>query len=119
MIDEDLTAIETRCEQMVALSARVRRAGATNTPHVTPGALSLWLDELCVKDIPELVAKVRRLREEVAYLRLLHRRGGESETAFLQAALRRIADATWEVWRADAAARSMVQEARWALGEQD
>ena len=117
--DKDLADIEARCQQVAAVSAKVGRASTMRAPHVTPASLSLWIDELCNADVPRLLAEVRRLRAELAYLRGLREDAGDDEAAYLRAALRRIATATWEVWRGDAAARGMAQEARWALGEQD
>ncbi|HLH25221.1 MAG TPA: hypothetical protein VK066_22085 [Chloroflexota bacterium] len=117
--EEDLAAIEARSAAVVALSVRLRRAGPAGSPHVGSAAIGGWLDDVCGNDVPRLAAEVRRLRAEIAYLRTLQDDGGTSEAERLRAALRGIASATWKVWFADAAAQSMVQQARWALGEGD
>ena len=117
--DQELAAIEERSAAVVSLSVRLRRAGPAGSPHVGPAAIGGWLDDVCGNDVPRLAAEIRRLRTEVAYLRMLQQRGGASEAERLRVALRGIASATWKAWLADAAAESMVQQARWALGDGD
>ena len=68
-------------------------------------------------DVPSLLAELRRLRAENAYLVSVLAAGGGDES--LRAALRRIAQMTWKTWFADEAATQMAREARWALGESD
>jgi hypothetical protein len=115
--DDELNAIEARSAAVVSLSVRLRRAGPAGSPHVGPAAISGWLDDVCGNDVPRLAAEIRRLRAEVAYLQALQQRGGSSEAERLRVALEGIATATWKTWFADEAARSMAQQARWALGE--
>jgi hypothetical protein len=115
--DEELAAIEARSAAVVALSVRLRRAGPAGSPHVGPAAIGGWLDDVCGNDVPRLAAEIRRLRAEVAYLHMLQERGGSHEAERLRVALQAIATATWKTWFADEAAQSMVQQARWALGD--
>ena len=115
--DEELAAIEARSAAVVALSIRLRRAGPAGSPHVGSAAIGGWLDDVCGNDVPRLAAEIRRLHAQVAYLHALHERAGTDEAERLRAALQGIATATWKTWFADEAARSLVQQARWALGE--
>jgi hypothetical protein len=62
------------------------------------------------------MAEVRRLQDELTYLRALQAGGGESQDERLRTALERIAGMSWKSWFAEEAARDMVQQARWALG---
>jgi hypothetical protein len=62
------------------------------------------------------MAEVRRLQEELTYLRALQAEGGDSQDERLRTALQRIAGMSWKSWFAEEAARDMVQQARWALG---
>ncbi len=117
--DDELAAIEARSAALLALTTRLRRTGPAGSPHVGAAAVGAWLDDVCGNDVPRLAAEIRRLRAEVAYLRMLQERGGASEDDRLRAALRGIASATWKAWLADAAAQAMVQQARWALGDGD
>src|SRR5581483_8792740 len=111
--------IEGRSAAVVALSVRLRRAGPAGSPHVGSAAIGGWLDDVCGNDVPRLAAEIRRLRAEVAYLRMLQQRSDGSEAERLRVALQGIASASWKTWFADAAAESMVQQARWALGDGD
>ncbi len=115
--DDALADLEARCTQMLAVNERLRRTGPAGSPHVSPAVVALWIDELCAKDIPMLLAEIQRLREESAYLRSLLAAGGGD--ASLRAALRKIARTTWKTWFADETATQMVREARLALGESD
>jgi ribosomal protein L29 len=117
--DEELAAIEARSAAVVALSVRLRRAGPAGSPHVGPAAIGGWLDDICGNDVPRLAAEIRRLHAEIAYLRMLQQHGGTSEAERLRVALQTIATATWKTWFADEAAQAMVQQARWALGDED
>ncbi len=119
LADDELEAIEQRSAAVVALSVRLRRAGPAGSPHVGSAAIGGWLDDVCGNDVPRLAAEIRRLRAEVAYLRRLQEQSGGSEAERLRLALQGIAASTWKAWLADAAAESMVQQARWALGEAD
>jgi hypothetical protein len=116
--EQQLAEIEARCAELAALSALLRRTGPAGSPHVSPAAVAAWLDDLCARDLPLLIAEIRRLRAEVAYHRALQQESGDNETERLRAALRRIASATWKTWFAEEAARALVQEARWALGDE-
>jgi hypothetical protein len=119
LADEELHTIEARSAAVVALSVRLRRAGPAGSPHVGPSAIGGCLDDVCGNDVPRLAAEIRRLRAEVAYLQALQQRGGTDEAERLRVALEGIATATWKTWFADEAARSMAQQARWALGDGD
>ncbi len=115
--DEALAELEARCTQMLAVNERLRRTGPAGSPHISPAVVALWIDELCAKDVPGLVAEIQRLRQENAYLRSVLAAGGGDES--LRAALRKIAHTTWKTWFADETATQMVREARLALGESD
>jgi len=117
LADEQLAAIEARSAAVFALSVRLRRAGPAGSPHIGPSAIAGWLDDVCGNDVPRLVAEIRRLRAEIAYLHLLQPHDDTSEAERLRTALRGIATMTWKTWFADEAAQSMAQQARWALGE--
>jgi hypothetical protein len=117
LADETLTDLETRCTQMLSVNERLRRTGPAGSPHVSPAVVALWIEELCANDVPALLAELRRLRAENAYLSAMLAAGGGDES--LRAALRKIAHTTWKTWFADEAATQMVREARWALGESD
>ena len=115
--DEALAELEARCTQMLAVNERLRRTGPAGSPHISPAVVALWIDELCSKDVPGLLAEIQRLRAENAYLQALLAAGGGDES--LRAALRKIAHTTWKTWFADETATQMVREARLALGESD
>src|SRR5437764_2473686 len=115
--DESLAELERRCMQMLAVNERLRRTGPAGSPHVSPAVVALWIEELCAKDVPSLLAELRRLRAENAYLGSLLAAGGGDES--LRTALRKIGQMTWKTWFADEAATQMVREACWALGESD
>jgi hypothetical protein len=115
--DETLAELETRCTQMLAVNERLRRTGPAGSPHVSPAVVALWIEELCAKDVPSLLAELRRLRAENAYLGSVLAAGGGDES--LRAALRKIGQMTWKTWFADEAATQMAREARLALGESD
>lgn len=114
--DQELADIEARSGELAALVSLLRRTGPAGSPHVSPAAVAGWLDDLCAHDLPRLMAEVRRLQEELAYLRALQAQGGDSQDERLRAALQRIAGMSWKSWFAEEAAREMVQQARWALG---
>jgi hypothetical protein len=117
--DQELADIEARCNELAQLAALLRRTGPAGSPHVSPAAVAGWFDDVCGRDMPRLTAEIRRLRAEVTYLRTLQTANAESQDERLRTALRRIADANWKTWFADEAARDMVQQARWALGDGD
>jgi hypothetical protein len=117
LTEESLAELETRCMQMLSVNERLRRTGPAGSPHVSPAVVALWIEELCAQDVPSLLAELRRLRAENAYLGSVLAAGGGDES--LRAALRRIAQMTWKTWFADEAAMQMVREARWALGDSD
>src|SRR5205823_14842859 len=101
----------------LSVNERLRRTGPAGSPHISPAVVALWIDELCAKDVPALLAEIGRLRAENAYLHSVLAAGGGDES--LRAALAKIASRTWKTWFADEAATQMVREARWALGETD
>ena len=117
LTDDALAELEARCAQMLAVNERLRRTGPAGSPHVSPAVVALWIEELCAEDVPRLLAEIRRLRAETAYLRDLLAAG--SGDAALRAALERIAHASWKSYFAEEAATQMTREARWALGEPD
>jgi hypothetical protein len=115
--DDALSELETRCTQMLAVNERLRRTGPARSPHISPAVVALWIDELCARDVPALLAEVRRLRADNAYLQSIQAAGGGDEA--LRAALRKIARMSWKTWFADEAATQMVREAQLALGESE
>jgi hypothetical protein len=114
--DQELADIEARCKELAALAALLRRTGPAGSPHVSPAAVAGWFDDLCGRDLPRLAVEIRRLREELAYLRTLQAQSDGSQDARLRAALQQIAGTTWKAWFAEEAAQEMVRQARWALG---
>src|SRR5947199_7965542 len=94
LTDEALAELETRCAQMLSVNERLRRTGPAGSPHVSPAVVALWIDELCAKDLPRLLAEVQRLRAENAYLQGLLAAGSGDDA--LRAALQKIAGARWK-----------------------